>query len=42
MKISKIFQKKGEKYFRKFEEKITLKILKKKNYNFIRWWSIYK
>ncbi len=31
MKISKIFQTKGEDYFRKFEEKITLKILKKNN-----------
>jgi len=31
MKISKIFIEKGEKIFREFEEKITLKILKKKN-----------
>ena len=31
MKISKIFENKGENYFRKFEEKITLKILKKKD-----------
>ena len=29
MKISEIFKKKGEKYFRLLEEKITLKILKK-------------
>ena len=31
MKISKIFKEKGEKFFRKFEEKTTLDILKKKN-----------
>jgi len=31
MNISNIFEKKGENFFRKFEEKITLKILKKKN-----------
>ena len=30
MSISVIFQKKGEKFFREFEEKTTLKILKKK------------
>ena len=30
MKISKIFENKGEKYFRKIEEEITLKILKNK------------
>ena len=30
MKISKIFEKKGEKYFRELEEKITLNLLKKK------------
>ena len=29
MTIYDIFQKKGEKYFRSFEEKITLKYLKK-------------
>ena len=29
MSISEIFQKKGEKFFRNFEEKITLKVLKK-------------
>ena len=31
MKISKIFTLKGEKFFRQFEEKITINILKKKN-----------
>jgi len=31
MKISKIFDLKGEKFFRNFEEKITLDTLKKKN-----------
>jgi len=31
MKISEIFETKGEKFFRDFEEKITFKILKKKN-----------
>ena len=31
MKISKIFENKGEKYFREVEETITLKILKKSN-----------
>ena len=31
MKISNIFSEKGEKFFREFEEKITLRILKKKN-----------
>tara|TARA_B100000900_G_scaffold361599_1_gene334413 strand:- start:2504 stop:3016 length:513 start_codon:yes stop_codon:yes gene_type:complete len=30
MKISKIFEKEGEKYFREIEEEITLKILKNK------------
>ena len=30
MTISEIFETKGEKFFRDFEEKITLKILKKK------------
>ena len=30
MKISKIFEIRGENYFRNIEEKITLKILKKK------------
>ena len=31
MKIPIIFEKKGEKFFRDFEEKITLKILRKRN-----------
>jgi len=31
LNISQIFEKKGEKFFRDFEEKTTLKILKKKN-----------
>ena len=31
MKISKIFKEKGEPFFRKFEEKISLEILKKTN-----------
>ena len=30
MSISVIFERKGEEFFREFEEKITLKILKKK------------
>ena len=30
MSIVKIFEKKGEKFFREFEEKITLRLLKKK------------
>ena len=43
MKISKIFQKKGEDYFREIEEIITLKFLKKtKIFNFIRWWCFFK
>ena len=32
MKVSKIFEKMGEKYFRNLEEKITLKVLKKDNH----------
>ena len=41
MKISKIFQSKGEIFFRKLEEKITLKFLKNENGVFlIRWWRI--
>ena len=31
MKISKIFSEKGESYFRKFEEELTLELLKKKS-----------
>ena len=43
MKIQKIFELKGEKYFREIEEKITLDILKKKkNSNFFRWWNVFK
>ena len=30
MKISTIFDRKGEKFFREYEEKVTLNILKKK------------
>ena len=30
MKISTLFKEKGEKFFREYEEKLTLKILKKK------------
>ena len=30
MKISEVFNKKGETFFRKFEEKLTLSILSKK------------
>ena len=43
MSITDIFEKKGEKFFREFEEKITLKVLKKKrNCCFIRWWCFYE
>tara|TARA_Y100000591_G_scaffold284793_1_gene266698 strand:- start:1654 stop:2178 length:525 start_codon:yes stop_codon:yes gene_type:complete len=31
MKISKIFKEKGEKFFRNFEEKVTIEFLKKEN-----------
>ena len=41
-KISKIFEDKGEKYFREIEENITLKFLKKKNDYFFRWWCFFK
>ena len=42
-KISKIFNKKGEKYFRDIEEKATLEILKKKKYcNCFRWGCFYQ
>ena len=37
MKISKIFEIKGEDYFRKIEENITLKILKNSNSSIITW-----
>ena len=43
MKISVIFKKKGEKFFRELEEKITLNILKKKGGGYcVRWWSFYE
>ena len=43
MKISKIFTDKGENFFRNFEEKITLNILKKKKYcNSFRWRIFFK
>ena len=43
MKITKIFSSKGEKFFRKIEEKITLDILKKGKYYYLfRWWCIFK
>ena len=38
MKISNIFLKKGEPFFRDYEEKITRDILKKKKYNYSSWW----
>jgi shikimate kinase/shikimate kinase/3-dehydroquinate synthase len=38
--ISKIFETKGEDYFRKFEEKITLKYLKLINCS-ISWWRAF-
>ena len=43
MKIPRIFEIKGEKFFREIEEKITLKILKKKESCYIiGWWSVFK
>ena len=43
MEIFKIFKEKGELFFRKIEEKITLDILKKKKYYYIsRWGWIFK
>ena len=43
MTIAEIFESKGEKFFRDFEEKITLKSLKKKrSCYFIRWWCIFE
>ena len=38
LSISKIFETKGEDYFRKFEEKITLKVLKNQFNCSISWW----
>ena len=43
MKISEIFEKKGEKFFRKEEEKEVLKSLKKKQLCYSsRWRSFYE
>ena len=42
MKIFKIFEEKGENFFRKIEEKITLNILKKKYCYISWWWRIFK
>ena len=39
MDISKIFSKKGEKFFRDLEEKTTLEALKKKKYCNSAWWG---
>ena len=38
LSIKKIFETKGENYFRKFEEKTTLKKLKSSLYCDITWW----
>ena len=42
LNISKIFEIKGEKFFREFEEKTTLEYIKKKCSNFIRWRCFFK
>ena len=43
MKISEIFLKKGENFFRKIEEKITIDTLKKKKcYSSFRWRLLFK
>ena len=42
MSISDIFEQKGEKFFRDFEEKTTLKILKKKLIVISLEWRIYQ
>ena len=43
MSIQKIFEEKGEVFFRKIEEKITLQESKKKEYsNISRWRSFYE
>ena len=43
MSIQKIFETKGESFFRKFEEQTTLEeVKKKKNYHFIRWRGFYE
>ena len=40
--IHKIFEVKGEAYFRNLEEEITLQEIKKKYCNIFRWWSFYE
>ena len=43
MSIKRIFDKNGESFFRKYEEKITLQeVKKKKNCNILRWWCFHK
>ena len=43
MSVSEIFDKIGESFFRKYEEKITLQeVKKKKNCNILRWWCFHK
>ena len=42
MKIFKIFEEKGENFFRKIEEKVTLNTLKKKYCYISWWWRIFK
>ena len=43
LSIKRIFEIKGETFFRKLEETITIQeIKKKKSYNIIRWWSFYE
>ena len=43
MNIKKIFNQKGESFFRKYEEKITLQEIEKKKYcNIFRWWCFYE
>ncbi len=38
MKISKIFEKKGEIFFREYEKKLTLNLLKKKKFYYCTGW----
>jgi shikimate kinase len=41
--VQKIFEKKGEAFFREFEEKVTLEeVKKKKQNNIIRGWSFHE